>query len=508
MVEIKVGKRTIEVQAGSNLREELLKAGFRLDSPCGGRGSCGKCKVHVEGKAAPPSEEERALLGADLAAGLRLACRVTVEHPLQVRLPDLIEQVKVERTSFAASSKLGAAVDIGTTTVAGYLLDLETSRVLATASCRNPQADFGADVISRLAYALEGSLDKLTAVIRRAVAELLVGLAGEERLEVLSHLVLVGNSAMHHLWWGLDPKSLAVAPYKPVSVLPKEEEAKRLGLPLPKASVYFLPLVAGFVGADTVAAALATGITEGSGTRLMVDIGTNGELVLATGTELYTCATAAGPALEGAEISCGMRGEPGAIEAVKLGERVEYKVIGDVEPVGICGSGLVDLLAELVRTGLVDSTGRLLTREEFLAQGGSQSLASLLTEDSFQVTESVSITGGDVRKLQLAKGAIRAGMETLLSEAGLKAEKLDEIILAGAFGSFLNPNSAIGAGLLPPVDVKKVHAAGNAAGEGAKLVLLDPKAKAKAEEIAQRLNYIELATRADFQTRFMEAMLF
>ena len=223
MVEIKVGKRTIEVQAGSNLREELLKAGFRLDSPCGGRGSCGKCKVHVEGKAAPPSEEERALLGADLAAGLRLACRVTVEHPLQVRLPDLIEQVKVERTSFAASSKLGAAVDIGTTTVAGYLLDLETSRVLATASCRNPQADFGADVISRLAYALEGGLDKLTAVIRRAVAELLVGLAGEKGSRFVPRAC--GQLCHHHLV-GLDPKSLAVAPYKPVSVLPKKRKRK------------------------------------------------------------------------------------------------------------------------------------------------------------------------------------------------------------------------------------------------------------------------------------------
>lgn len=511
MVTIQVGKKKIQGARGSNLRETLLAAGVPLDSPCGGRGSCGKCKVRVSGEVDPPSIAERKLLGSGLKLGLRLACRVTIRGPLAVELPSQVEESAPSGEVISRDMQLGAAVDIGTTTLAGYLVDLASGSVVATASRLNPQASFGADVISRLSYAQEGGSQDLTEAVRRGVAELLVDLAGS--LGQIRKLVLVGNSAMHHLWWGIETSSLAQAPYRPVSTQPIWEPASVLDLALhPGAQVYFLPLVAGFVGADTVAALLATGLDEGRDRRLLVDIGTNGEMVLATGGKLLTCAAAAGPALEGAEISCGMRGIQGAIEAVSLDIGIKYKVIGDVEPLGICGSGLVDLLSELLRVGAVDHTGRLLGQAEFLAQGGAAKLASNLLEDGFQVAVGpqgpIVLTSRDVRKLQLAKGAIRAGCEILLSVGGIDYQDLDEIILAGAFGSYLSPKSALRVGLLPPVEPERVKSAGNAAGEGAKLVLLSDQQKKRAEEIARQLEYIELAGRGDFQERFMEGMLF
>lgn len=519
MVTIKLGEKTIEAPEGSNLRQALLEAGIFLDSPCGGRGSCGKCRVHISGELAPPSSLERELLGSSLKRGMRLACQVTVQAPLEVEIPASAEEdaifSKNEPTVAEKGRVLGAAVDLGTTTLAGYLLDLETGSCLASLSRRNPQTSYGADVISRLSFALEGGLGQLTSAIRTSVRELLQELADQSSTSPyeIQTLVLVGNSAMHHLWWGMDPTSLAHAPYEPVSRAPIQVPAAAVGLQLhPQAQLYFLPLVAGFVGADTVAAALATRLDEKNGKKLLVDIGTNGEMVLTTAGRLFTCAAAAGPALEGAEISCGMRGIRGAIEAVAFGERIEYKVIGAGEPLGICGSGLVDLLAELLRVGAVESTGRLLTKAEFLAQGGSRKLAANLSAEGFQVAIGpqgpIVLTGRDVRKLQLAKGAIRAGIETLLSVGGINYQELDEIILAGAFGSFLSRESALGIGLLPPVEPKRVRSVGNAAGEGAKRVLLSSQERERAEKIARQLEYIELAGRADFQEYFMEGMLF
>lgn len=515
MVTIKLEEQIIQAPKGSNLRQVLLAAGVFLDSPCGGKGTCGKCRVELQGELTPPTKAEQQLLPKNNPL-LRLACQVELLGDVQVFLPQSKEiGIELLQTS-DHGVPLGAAVDLGTTTLQAYLVDLTTGAQLATAKMANPQASFGADLISRLAFAQEEGEETLTLKLRRGVQRLLAQLmktAGREPGQ-LESLVLVGNSAIHHFWWGFETVSLAQAPYMPLERKAKAELASKLGLSLaPEAQVYFLPLVAGFVGADTVAAVLATELDQREGIKLLVDLGTNGELVLAKDGTLLAASTAAGPALEGGEIGFGMRAGKGAIEAVAIeNSHVGCKVIGDAKPLGICGSGLLDLLAQLLKAGLVDKTGRLLSQEEFLAQGGDPKLSSRLTKDGFQVAEGahgpIFITAGDLRKLQLAKGAVRAGIEILLSAEEVKAEELDEIILAGAFGSYLHPESALAIGLLPQVAPERIKSAGNAAGEGAVRVLVSPEAKEDAERLAREIQYLELAGHKEFQDRFVDALLF
>lgn len=411
---------------------------------------------------------------------------------------------------------LGAVFDLGTTTVAGGLVDLEDGKILAVRSAFNAQRIYGADVLARLGHALggpEGSralMERIRGQVRAMLLALL-GDAGAAPANV-ADLVLVGNTAMEHLFFGLDVSGLAALPFVPVHQAGLSVPAAALDLPAhPGARVYFAPNLAGFVGADTVAGIVATNLPELPGPTLLVDLGTNGEMVLAREGRLWACSTAAGPAFEGAEISCGMGGLSGAIERVGLAEGdLSLETIGGAPPRGICGSGLIDAVAVLCEAGAVDVTGRL------QAEGVSAPLAARIRPGTRGAEvllarhggREVVLTQGDIRQVQLAKGAIAAGARLLCKHAGIEPGGLERVFLAGAFGRYVDADKAARIGLLPGIPPERVRAVGNAAGEGARLMLTNAACRAEAEGLTGRVEVLELAADPEFQTVFAEEMLF
>ena len=417
------------------------------------------------------------------------------------------------------------ALDVGTTTVVGTLIDLKAGEQVEIASRMNPQMSFGDDLISRIEYSNShemGILElqrRLIHVINEIVAE--VAEKADVSREDIYEIVMVGNTAMHHIFLGLDPEFLGQAPFAPTIQSAERIPAKELGLKIhPKAQVYTFPNIAGFVGGDAVGVALATGLTEREGKYLAVDIGTNGEIMLAVNNHILAASAAAGPAFEGARISQGMRGTTGAIERVQIKNgQLVLEVIENVPPVGVCGSGLIDAVAELRRVGIIDQTGRIVqppNEIESLSEDLSRRVIDhshgkafvLATEDESGIEGPVLLTQKDVRELQLAKGAISAAVSILLKEAGVAAQELNEILLAGAFGNYLDRVSAQRIGLIPHVPIEKIRFVGNAASAGAQMAVVSREARRKAEKIAREARHIELSVRPDFQEEFMDAMFF
>ena len=466
----------MEVPAGMTLLDALRQAGFSVDAPCGGRGTCGKCRVTVDGVE-------------------RLACQTKVDRDMTVELPRqapasiLTETFAVSRANVEGYS---LAFDIGTTTVVGFLLDGGTE--LAFESARNPQAVYGADVISRIQYALKTDRAVLTKVIRDCLAELTEKLCGNAGVAAgdIRRVSFVGNPAMQQLFLGIKPDNLARLPFSPVLTEMREVAAKEYLPCLQKASLLIVPDISGFVGADTVACMLATRLDQQEDMTLLVDIGTNGEMVLGNQDRLVACSTAAGPALEGANISCGMRGQVGAIDHVHLenGE-MECSVIGGGKAMGICGSGLIDAAAAALELGLINARGRVQTEDR-----------------NIPLTDGIVLTQDDIRQLQLAKGAIAAGIRLMAEHLGIELEAIRKVYLAGAFGTFMDPVSACRIGLLPQELAGKIQAIGNAAGSGAKLLACDSSALDYAQRLVEKTEFLELASVADFQYRFAENMRF
>lgn len=423
-----------------------------------------------------------------------------------------------------AQHPLGAAVDIGTTTVVAYLVDLVTGEHLGSGTAHNPQAQHGADVISRTDYGTNqpGGLTLLqheaAGVVNQVVAEALSAVGADA--EHLYEMTVVGNPCMHHLFLGLDPQYIAQAPYIPVQTDAVEARPAELGLKMnPHGRVFCLPVIAGYVGADTVGMIAATRMVDGERPVLAVDIGTNGEVALWSGERLVCASCAAGPAFEGAQIGQGMRAAPGAISEVFLRDGdIAIETIDGQSPLGICGSGLFDAMAVCLEAGVVDMMGRMVepdkedrlspTIAERMQGEGNTRRILLATDGDYNVAGGVFFTQKDVRELQLAKGAVRAAVELLLRECGLKVGDLSAVLLAGAFGNYIRPSSALRMGLLPPMEASLIRGVGNAAGAGAMLALLSLPWRQKACEIARRAEHIELAKRADFQQMFMETMLF
>jgi len=506
MPHVQVGGRTLEVAAGTRLSQALHAGEVPVETPCGARGRCRKCQVLVTEGAPPPTlADDEQLSAEELALGYRLSCQLVVQSDLRVAvLPTAAAVVDRAKAAMgrlsgpvavepwaplrASGRSVGFALDVGTTSLAGALLDLRSGEELAADSRPNPQAVHGADLMNRLAHATEGEenayeLQMLVLGAARQMLDRLCSKAGLAR-ENVTQTVVVGNTAMHHLFLGLDVADLAVAPYRPTVL--DGYEAVLPGLP----PVYALPNIAGFVGADAVAAALAVGLDQPAGNRLLVDIGTNGEILLATGEAVYCCSAPAGPAFEGGEISQGMRAGPGAIEAVSFdGAGLQVQTVGGAPARGICGSGLLDAVAALRAAGRMDWQGRL--------AGGA--VAATLAPG-------VAMTQKDVRALQLAKGAIRSGADLLLQVAGLRPADLDEVLLAGAFGNYLRVESALAIGLLPPVPVERVRPVGNAAAAGARLALLSASARNRAERLARVVRPVDLATHPDFEQIFLDAL--
>lgn len=416
----------------------------------------------------------------------------------------------------------GLAVDVGTTTVVCMLWDLQTGECLDVEARTNPQSLYGADVISRIQYTKEGKdhlqilQDKIIGCINAMIGEMTErsAVAGTD----IYDCCVVGNTTMSHLFFGVNPESLARTPFAPVFCRSITAKAEELGLHIcPLAPVQFLPNIAGHVGADITALLLAADLVNRKGNILAIDIGTNGEVVCARDGKLLACSTAAGPAFEGAGIRCGMRAAPGAIEKVWIEEgHLKISVIDQEKPLGICGSGVIDLIAALRRAGLINDKGRMLEREEALALGIPESLADGLrkTDTGMEFTvwkeedEEIILTQNDVREIQLTKGAMLAGMKTLMKIAGIDEASLDGLLIAGAFGNYIDKNSALEIRMLPSVAPEKIISIGNSAGTGACMALLNRDCRRNAEVWVKQVEHVELSVNMDFQEEYMLAMNF
>jgi uncharacterized 2Fe-2S/4Fe-4S cluster protein (DUF4445 family) len=529
-----IGRRG-ECPADRSLLEAAHRLGVDLVSLCGGKGTCHRCRVQViNGEVSPPTKgEEEALSPQELDDGYRLACQTYPRSDCKLRVPSesltAPQRTQVDGIEVAVSPDppvftdhpellshsrhnrhIGLALDIGTTKLAGYILDLDSGRTLTSRGVMNPQIAYGEDIIARLVYARKSPSD--AKVLQKTVVDALnsmvadlcseIGASSEEILEA----VAVGNTAMHHLLLNLPIERLAVSPFEPSVQGAMDVKASDIGLRIaPGACVHTLPNIAGFVGADHVAMLLATGITRSPDTVLALDIGTNTEVSLARNGESLCVSCASGPAFEGAHIKDGMRAAPGAIERVEIDENtVEYQTIGGAAPAGICGSGILDALAQLYKIGVVSGRGRMGDHPRVREVNGKREFV-LVSEDERCGQPAITVTQDDVRELQLAKGAIRTGIDVLLQSAGCTERELDAVVIAGAFGSYIDVASASMIGMLPPLTTDKFRQVGNAAGTGARLALISRDKRYEANEIASGVRYVELGTYPDFMKIFVDA---
>ncbi|MBI2829671.1 MAG: DUF4445 domain-containing protein [Chloroflexi bacterium] len=409
------------------------------------------------------------------------------------------------------SRQLGLAIDLGTTTIAGYLVDLTSGHTLASQGVMNPQIGYGEDIISRIDYVVKSPLEGMT--LQKLVAEKLNGLASAlcaqvgENADAIVEGVIVGNTAMHHLFLGLSVRQLALTPFTAAASLALDIKARELGVNIaPGDYLHFLPNVAGFVGADHVAMLLATDLSQSDDVTIALDIGTNTEISLVNGDQITATSCASGPAFEGGHIKHGMRGARGAIERLRIAEdAIQYQTIENAPPIGICGSGVLDALAQLYLVGAIDNGGRLKLDHPRVRVVDNQAEFVLVDKEEQNKHPAIVLTQKDVRELQLAKAAIRSGIQLLLEVNHLTEEQISRVIIAGAFGSYIDVSSAIAVGLLPPLSLNCFQQVGNAAGMGAKLALLSMKKREEAQAIASRIHYVELASIAGFKRTFIEA---
>lgn len=489
--------KILQVERGLSLQEFLFAEG--VEFPCGGKGRCKGCRIKVISGALPVTEEDlRCLRPEEIGQGWRLACRARVQQDLVIDLAQWEAPILADNSIFAFTPRpgLGVAIDLGTTTLVAQLLDLQNGHVLAVRTGLNAQAQHGADIMSRVEYAISGQgLDRLALLIRSQIGALIRELLDATKLpaEKIKDVVLVGNTVMHHLFCGLDVKPLAHVPFEPNEDGLQLLETAKLGWKFLTAepTVRFLPCLGGFVGSDILAGVLSAGLHKNTALTALIDLGTNGEIVVGNRERMLCASTAAGPAFEGARISMGMRAATGAISEVKLEEgKMVCRVLGGGEPRGICGSGLVDAIAAGLELGWINPAGRL-------ANGMSISLA-----------EPVNITQGDIRELQLAKGAVAAGLKILVQNWGAEIKDLSCIYLAGAFGNYINRTSAQRIGLIdfPP---DKVLPAGNTALLGAKLALANHSShNGRYPEVLSRIQHVSLHEDPQFQETYVDEMRF
>jgi len=510
---------------GETLLRHICAAGVYIDAPCGGKGRCGKCLVRLS----PEGEKV-------------LACRTGIDGDMDVYLPDEAEMLVSSEfgspdpdfaAQYAASSPsnparhaplltlatqssahapLGVAIDIGTTTVVAHLADLETGARIATASGVNAQKPYGADVISRIQYCAENGHETLTRLIREQIASLIrqTCAVSAKQTRDISYVSIAANTIMEHIAAGYSPIGMGIAPFTPVSLFGAEIQAWD-GLPAAKnAKIFFAPAISSYVGGDITAGMLAAGLEYSSRPTVYLDIGTNGEIAMKAGNTYYCCATAAGPAFEGAEITMGMAAVAGAINHVKWDDGLILSVIGDREPFGLCGSGLIDALAVLLDTGAVDGTGRLLGSDE-IDHEIARHICKIDGKKVFRLVGDgygVFMSALDIRKLQLAKAAIAAGLQTLLQYAGIAERHVSAFVLAGGFGSYMDKYSAARIGLFPKCFLPVTRALGNTAGEGAALALYSEEMRETLSGIRERCKYIELSTSNVFNEQFVEQITF
>jgi uncharacterized 2Fe-2S/4Fe-4S cluster protein (DUF4445 family) len=482
------GGVSFPAKEGETLLSALASEGVVVSAPCGGRGVCGKCRVQIlEGRVRgmPPDSE-----------GAALACSV---FPLSDLLIDLVQGEsfvanEVEQAAAGEAPRIqhaGVALDIGTTTVSAQLVDLDRATVIDSCSLLNDQRVHGADVMSRIAYAQQGKTGELYALINRQTEKILQGFIQKFSFPKIELLAVAANTTMLHLFANADPSGMGTVPFTPVFL--EERRVSGAELDLPVQEVRLLPSASAFFGADIVAGLAVLDVLNAREPVMLLDIGTNGEIGLLHNGRLYCTSTAAGPALEGAEISCGIGGILGAINRVTLvNGKVSWETIGNAPPVGICGAGLVDAVAAMLRLGIIDETGAF--------QGAA--------EDCLHITEGISITGRDIRQYQLAKSAICSGITILCQNAALKPAELGCVFISGGLGFFIDGKNAIATGMLPAELEGKIRIAGNTSLQGAVQHLLDAAFPAKCGEILAKCEIIDLAAEPRFMEIFAENMLF
>lgn len=413
-----------------------------------------------------------------------------------------------------AACPYGLAVDIGTTKMAVFLVDLSTGKSVARMGAMNPQIAYGEDVVARIAYANQSEADRL-ALQRRVVETLntaITQLCAEVQIEAAQvvDLVVVGNTAMHHLFAGLPVRQLGQAPYVAAATQSLSFPARSVGLDgAPGARVYLPPNIAGYVGADHVAMLLASQIHRQPGISLALDIGTNTEISLSKDGKLLSCSCASGPAFEGAHIQAGMRAVPGAIERAQFFDgEWHISTVDGLAPIGICGSGILDVIAGLLESGQIDAAGRFTAAAQHRVDHPQGGAIELVSAEQSGTGKPVLVTRGDIREIQLAKAAIRSGVEVLLSESGISADVIDRFLVAGAFGTYLDLDSAIGIGMFPRIPRDRYRQIGNAAGIGAQMMLISEPSRREAEAILDRVAYIELTTVPDYMDIYVDAIIF
>jgi uncharacterized 2Fe-2S/4Fe-4S cluster protein (DUF4445 family) len=594
-----VGKRATFDEARTIL-EAAQATGVEILALCGGLGTCGRCRVKVEGEGLSElsGRERDTLFKDEVEGGYRLGCRAVVTGDARVHVPEMsrpreqrlqvagyeepvtccpavvkravelepptledsradlarigdglaadhgltleradagvlrtmgpvLRQAKWQVTLSLRDGELiqveggdrsdrayGIAVDLGSTKIAAYLVDLTTGTTVEARGVMNPQIAYGEDIMARITYAARQAEGALR--LREAAVESTGGLMqalcennGLSPSDVLE-ITVVGNTAMHHLFLGLPTAQLAASPFVPAVGRPLTIKARDLNLPAaPGASVYCPPPIAGFVGSDHVAMVLASRLEGKAGTWLGIDIGTNTEISLKHGERIVAVSCASGPAFEGAAVCWGMKAAPGAIERVWIDPRsqeVAFSTIGDRPPVGICGSGILDCVAGMLGAGMLNARGQVATSGKGVRIGEDGLAELVLAED--EGGRAITVTQRDVERIQLAKGAIRSGIEVLMDAAGIRAEAIDGVILAGAFGTFIDPLSATRIGMLPAVDPVRIVQVGNAAGIGAKEMLVSAEQRSAAESLAARIEYLELTVYPRYSHFFAHALRF
>ena len=498
------------------LSSVLADAGMTIEKPCGGKGHCGKCRIVTTGAISPISEQEQRLLSmVEISAGMRLACetRALGDANINIVASDTKRKILVggAKPEFGRASwgdGYGLAVDIGTTTVASYLYELEFGECIAECAMLNPQSAFGADVVSRIEYSLAGGREALQRAITGCIDVLFKQLCNLAKFgrESVSCAVLTGNTTMLYLLCGEKVDALATAPFLPSRLFGEFVSPGAMGLELPASAKVYLPrCISAFVGADITSGIIASELYDTNYPTLLVDIGTNGEMVLAADGQMLCCSTAAGPALEAVGITMGSGAVNGAISIVELqGSSIVCKTIGNAPATSICGSGLVDAVAVLLELGAIDDTGRI---DKSLAEK-SGIFTTYNGEPSLKLTDNVLLTQKDIRATQLAKAAICSGMYALLNRAGISVQAVAKLMIAGAFGNFMNVKNAARIGLIIPDLVPKACSIGNAAGIGATMLLNSYQLLRQSETLAQKAETVVLSTDLFFKEKFIDCMGF
>ena len=484
---LRQGQQVTQVtfDAPAPLSDVLARSGVSIGQPCGGRGVCGKCAIVLDGDVSTPNATER-------RCGVRLACQAVILGNAQVTLPMLLPMTQIAGGTVAdlipaapMPGRFGAAVDVGTTTLALLLYDLSSGRYIGAASMLNPQTAVAADVIGRIDASMKGQGDALQRQVTSAIGTLIASACAQAQIpsDQVDALVVTGNTTMLYLLTGRDPTPLSRAPFQADCFFGTEAD-------LLSRRAYLPDCLHAFVGADTTCALLTAGMTESPETTLLCDVGTNGELALWHQGQLDIASTAAGPAFEGAGISCGCGSVLGAIDRVEVtGDQIICHTIGDCKAVGICGSGLVDAIAAMLNTESIDESG-------------------FLEDEEFPLRDGIALKQEDIRAVQLAKAATHAGIMSLLSAAGCAAADVTRVYLAGGFGSHLNLQSAVRIGLIPAELAEKVKVIGNAALDGSALLLMDTEKRGRVSGMRALARHVRLDGNPEFANRYIEAMLF